>query len=173
MRSATRLAACAATAVLAAGTLAATPASAAGSVAPVVCPGVQNAVYTPGLTLEPRDVTVHIDANYLCGATSTSVSRNPNASCIGAALPYVREVLQWTDDRSNSTIEYDTAVSARVAEGVLVTLLGQVLSGEYQGSLAKKEVLAVTSQELEIECLTEEGLQSANSAVSLTLTNLL
>lgn len=173
MRFAPRLATGVAIATLAAGALAATPASAQEYPLPVVCPGTVNTVFTPGLTLEPRQVTAHFDANYLCGATSIGQAKIDDATCVDLSLPENGEELKWLDTNANSRIHYTTVVAARVAEGVLVTQLGTVTSGRYEGSPVKKEVLSVTNQQLEVECLTEEGLETTSSEAVLTIGNLL
>jgi hypothetical protein len=132
------------------------------------CPGVETTVYQPGLTLNPRDVSLHADATYVCGATSSTDGHVPNASCLDLALPHVTEKLHFALG-GTSTINYQTGVAARVAEGVVVTLFGNVTHGPRQGGTAQKTILIASTGNLSADCLTEDGLESVSGPVNLVI----
>ncbi len=150
------------------------PATAQSSEVLVSCAGLETSQFSPGLTLLPRQTTIHADADYTCtgvpvewrGATSHT-DGTAVASCATLSLPQVRENVRFTDN-DRAVIFYQTAAAGRVGGVNVVILTGQVESGPYTGHTAIKTVELVPA-ELPTECATQDGLDTSTGSAQLQL----
>ncbi|MEV0351457.1 hypothetical protein AB0H88_37260 [Nonomuraea sp. NPDC050680] len=140
------------------------------------CTGSQTVTYAPGLTDQPREVTVNGKA-VLTGCVSSSdptisqatstFSATGTFSCTSGRRVGTRRIM-WNNGNT-STLSSTTAVSVNGAES-LVSIKGMVVDGEFKGAQwAGTFVMFSTKPQ---DCLTAQGLATASGPVVLSIGSL-
>jgi hypothetical protein len=137
--------------------------------ATVVCFGTQTTEYSPGVTLEPREVTITFEEilSSCVSPTDPSVtsgrasgSRRRMASCLELLG---ERVYTWSNNR-RSTFRYTTATV--VVGGVrTITHTGTIVSGQFEGDTA---VEVFTQPALNTQDCLGEGVTRTTGLAELT-----
>ncbi|HEU5469983.1 MAG TPA: hypothetical protein VFV67_04970 [Actinophytocola sp.] len=140
----------------------------------IVCVGVEEATFDPGLRLFEQDVdiTSHIDYEECVSATIDSGTTDSGGediplSCLSILFSSsgTWEIVWNTTD--TSTFEFDYTVSQSGGQTIM-TLIGTITAGEFTGSDA---VMTLTGGSITQNCLFAPGVTENTSAVSLTISH--
>jgi hypothetical protein len=154
--------------------IAATPAHAAGST-DVTCTGTESDVFSPGLLLSPREVTVTVSQILgPCESTDPTVTAGLDGgsyqevgSCINIDSAHSGTLeLYWSNDQY-STFNYNVTTSTLLGQTV-ASFSGAISAGEFAGDTADMTVITGTLNVL--NCLAPPGVTSTSGAVTLELT---
>ncbi|GHF05711.1 MULTISPECIES: hypothetical protein [Streptomyces] len=151
------------------------PAAQAHAHAPLSCSGEESTSYTPGLTLEPRDVAIAAHPAYTCtdrpghevSATGTIEGSSPGASCLALVSAGGREVVHYAGG-GESVIRYTSAFGTRALGVYTLRLQGTVTEGLGKGHRAVRSIQTLPGA-LPTDCLTSEGLRQAFAGVELEI----
>ncbi|SDP96599.1 hypothetical protein SAMN04487905_1212 [Actinopolyspora xinjiangensis] len=147
------------------------------SLVSLVCDGVEEIRYNPGLTNEPQEVTIKIDQTYdTCSSVPSGITSGggsytvtTQASCQLSGSFNVESVVQYkwnTNQKSEVTFTRNQAV--RLANGITkVTSNGTVTDGLGEGLPAQREILLATASF--DACDTEQGLKEQSGPVQLII----
>ncbi|MFF4738280.1 hypothetical protein ACFY2W_20710 [Streptomyces sp. NPDC001262] len=160
---------------LAATSLGWAPAAQAHARAPLSCSGRESTSYSPGLTLEPRDVGIEAHPTYTCtdrpghvvSATGTIEGVSPGASCLALVTAGGRETVYYADG-GESVIVYTSSVGTRALGAHTLQLLGTVVEGRGKGHRAVRGIQTLPGS-LPTDCLTSDGLRQAFAGVELEI----
>jgi hypothetical protein len=140
------------------------------------CTGSQTVTYTPGLTDQPREVTVNGKADLtrcvsssdptISQATST-FSATGTFSCTSGRRAGTRRIT-WNNGNT-STLSSTSTVSVNGAKS-LVLIKGMVVDGEFKGAPWTGTFIMFSTKPQ--DCLTAQGLTTASAPVVLGIGSL-
>jgi hypothetical protein len=140
------------------------------------CGGSQTVAYSPGLSLTPREVTIHgtTTLNRCASSADPSITGGRSTfkatgrlSCVSGGYSGTRKVV-WNNGRT-STMSFTAAVSANAGESV-VAIKGKVTDGEFSGQRWSATFTLFTTKPG--SCATTEGLPTAAGKVLLNIGSL-
>lgn len=142
---------------------------------PAECVGTQHGTYDPPLTATPQPTHVQIEETFSCPVgdfASARVSKDFGLQTTGCLLPgnpfpdAGTFVYEWDGGEAHSEITYTTTTVIRPPGQTIVTSLGTVTGGHYEGSTAVRLVALVTPSVL--DCLS--GIHTLSGPSELTIT---
>ncbi|MER6578727.1 hypothetical protein [Nonomuraea sp. NPDC001023] len=140
------------------------------------CAGSQTVTYTPGLTDQPREVTVSGNAPLIeCVSSSdptisqatSTFSATGTFSCTSGTRAGSRRIT-WNNGNT-STLSSTSTVSVNGAES-LVLIKGVVVDGEFKGTPWTGTFTMFSTKPL--ACLTEQGLAGVVGSLTLSIGSL-
>jgi hypothetical protein len=143
--------------------------------ATVLCTGTQHGTYAPPLTAIPRPTSIHIEEDLSCVGGDFSVAHvsevlgPQTTSCLLPGDPFPQAGTfryEWDGGESYSDVTYTTTTLTRPLGQTIVTNLGTVVDGSYEGARVARVVTLVTPSAL--DCLS--GIETLSGPSTLTLT---
>jgi hypothetical protein len=140
------------------------------------CGGSQTVAYSPGLSLTPREVTIHGTTTLSRCASSADPSitagrstfkATGKLSCVSGGYSGTRKIT-WNNGRT-STMSFTSVVSANAGERV-VAIKGKVTDGEFRGERWSGAFTLSTTRPG--SCATPEGLPTAAGKVLVNIGSL-
>lgn len=140
------------------------------------CEGSQTVAYSPGMTLKPRQVTIHGTATLSHCASSADPTITAGRStfhaagrfsCVSGTVSGVRKIT-WNNGRT-STLSFTSSVSVNAGESV-VAVRGTVTDGEFDGQ--KWSAVSTMFASRPAACATPEGVPTTYARLLLTIGSL-
>jgi hypothetical protein len=144
--------------------------------ATTTCDGSQTVAYSPGLSLEPRRVTVHgtstlsdcvSSADPAITAGRSTFTATGRLSCTSGTYAGTRKII-WNNGRT-STLSFTSAVSVSAGQSV-VAIKGSVTDGEFDGRKWSARFTMFTTRPA--ACATPAGLPTASGRLLLGIGSL-
>jgi hypothetical protein len=140
------------------------------------CEGSQTVAYSPGMSLKPRQVTIHGTATLSRCASSTDPTITSGRStfraagrfsCVSGTATGTRKIT-WNNGRT-STLSFTSSVSVNAGESV-VAVRGTVTDGEFDGQ--KWSAVSTMFGSRPAACATPEGVPTTYARLLLTIGSL-
>jgi hypothetical protein len=141
------------------------------------CEGSQTVAYSPGMSLKPRQVTIHGTATLSHCASSpdptitagrSTFHADGKFSCVSGTASGVRKIT-WNNGRT-STLSFTSSVSVNAGESV-VAVHGKVTDGEFDGQ--KWSAVSTMFTARPAACATPEGVPTTYARLLLTIGSLI
>ncbi|MFD1146522.1 hypothetical protein [Saccharothrix hoggarensis] len=162
---------------VAVGVVAAAPATQAADVESLSCVGNGANTYQPGVTAQPRVVSINSSANYdscvsngspTITAGGYAITANGLVSCLGGGVS-ITVTITWNTGET-TTVAAVGLVVLRPANEVVVVYQGTVTAGRFTGAAVL--MTAALLNTTPAQCLTPEGVTGTSGPANITITQL-
>ncbi|WP_436960552.1 hypothetical protein [Streptomyces sp. SudanB182_2057] len=155
----------------------AVPSAPEGATALLECPGYETTSYNPGLTLNPRQVS--LSASGAIGPCVGQPLDHTNGtitftgtgqlSCVGGNSAGSGRINWKNDQTSSTTFDYTALAGVRPGGDSVLVLTGQVKSGDFHSSTIIIEIVLAAAPTQTLQCLTPGGLDTSSGLVNLQI----